>query len=36
MLYDRFSLSIKNKYNSDKIKETEVVRLISDAKTTIY
>ena len=30
--YDRFSLSIKNKYNSDKIKETEVVRLISDAK----
>ena len=29
--YDQFSLSIKNKYHSDKIKETDVERLIIDA-----
>ena len=33
--YDQFSLSLKNKYNSNKIKETDVVRLISDAKQLI-
>ena len=33
--YNKFSLSLKNKYNSDKIKETDVVRLISDAKQQI-
>ena len=33
--YNKFSLSLKNKYNSDKIKETDVVRLISDAKQLI-
>ena len=32
---DQFSLSLKNKYNSDKIKETDVIRLISDAKQQI-
>ena len=30
--YDQFSLSLKNKYNSNQINETDVVRLISDAK----
>ena len=33
--YDQFSLSLKNKYHSDKIKETDVERLISDAKQQI-
>ena len=33
--YNKFSLSLKNKYDSDKIKETNVVRLISDAKQQI-
>ena len=33
--YNKFSLSLKNKYNSDKIKETDVVRLINDAKQQI-
>ena len=33
--YDKFSLSLKDKYNSNKIKETDVVRLISDAKQFI-
>ena len=33
--YDRFSLSLKNKFNSDKTKETDVARLISDAKQQI-
>ena len=33
--YDQFSLSLKNKYDSNKIKETDVVRLISDAKQLI-
>ena len=33
--YDQFSLSLKNKYYSDKIKETDVERLISDAKQQI-
>ena len=33
--YNKFSLSLKNKYDSDKIKETDVVRLISDAKHQI-
>ena len=33
--YDHFSLSLKNKYDSNKIKETDVVRLISDAKKLI-
>ena len=33
--YDHFSLSLKNKYDSNKIKETDVVRLISDAKQLI-
>jgi len=33
--YDQFSLSLKNKYNSSKIKDTDVVRLISDAKKLI-
>ena len=31
----QFSLSLKNKYDSNKIKETDVVRLISDAKQQI-
>ena len=33
--YNKFSLSLKNKYVSEKIKETDVVRLISDAKQQI-
>ena len=33
--YDQFSLSLKNKYNSSQIIETDVVRLISDAKQLI-
>ena len=33
--YNKFSLSLKNKYDSHKIKETDVVRLISDAKQQI-
>ena len=33
--YDQFSLSLKNKYNSSKIKDTDVIRLISDAKKLI-
>ena len=33
--YDQFPLCLKNKYDSDKIKETDVVRLISDAKQQI-
>tara|TARA_A100000164_G_C21710689_1_gene678066 strand:- start:83 stop:787 length:705 start_codon:yes stop_codon:yes gene_type:complete len=32
---DQFSLSLKNKYDSDRIKEADVVRLISDAKQQI-
>ena len=32
---NKFSLSLKNKYDSDKIKETDIVRLISDAKQQI-
>ena len=32
---NKFSLSLKNKYDSDKIKETDVERLISDAKQQI-
>ena len=33
--YDRFSLSLKNKYDSNKIKKTDVIKLISDAKHLI-
>ncbi len=33
--YNKFSLSLKNKYNSNEIKETDVVRLVSDAKQLI-
>ena len=33
--YDQLSLSLKNKYNSNEIKETSVVRLINDAKQLI-
>ena len=33
--YDQFSLSLKNKYNSSQINETDVVRLISDAKQLV-
>ena len=33
--YDRFSLSLKNKFNSNKTTETDVARLISDAKQQI-
>tara|TARA_Y100000768_G_scaffold266454_1_gene203517 strand:+ start:1287 stop:1991 length:705 start_codon:yes stop_codon:yes gene_type:complete len=33
--YDQISLSLKNKYNSNQIKETGVVRLINDAKQLI-
>ncbi len=33
--YDQFSISLKNKYNSNQIKETGVVRLINDAKQLI-
>ena len=32
---DQFSLSLKNKYNSNRIKMTDVVRLISDARQLI-
>ena len=32
---EQFSLSLKNKYNSNQISETDVVRLISDAKQFI-
>jgi len=32
---DQFSLSLKNKYDSERIKEADVVRLISDAKQQI-
>ena len=32
---DEFSLSLKNKYDSNQIKEADVVRLISDAKQLI-
>ena len=30
--YNQFSLSLKSKYSSNQIKETDIVRLISDAK----
>ena len=33
--YNQFSLSLKSKYNSNQIKETDIVRLISDAKQII-
>ena len=33
--YDQFTLSLKSKYNSNQINETDVVRLISDAKQLI-
>ena len=33
--YDQFSLSLKNKFNSSKTKDTDVVRLINDAKKLI-
>jgi len=33
--YNQFSLSLKNKYSSNKINETDIVRLISDAKQLI-
>ncbi len=33
--YNQFSLSLKNKYNSNQIKETDIIRLISDAKQLI-
>ena len=33
--YTQFSLSLKNKYNSNKIKDTDIVRLINDAKQLI-
>tara|TARA_E500000178_G_scaffold270709_1_gene268624 strand:+ start:629 stop:1333 length:705 start_codon:yes stop_codon:yes gene_type:complete len=33
--YDQFSLSLKNKFNSNKIKDTDVIRLINDAKKLI-
>ena len=33
--YNKFSLSLKNKYDSDKMKVTDVVKLISDAKQQI-
>ena len=33
--YDLFTLSLKNKFNSNKIKDTDVVRLINDAKKLI-
>ncbi len=32
---DQFSVSLKNKYNSNRIKETDVVRLINDARQLI-
>ncbi len=33
--YDQFSLSLKNKYNSNQIKKADIVRLVSDAKQLI-
>ena len=33
--YDHFSLSLKKKYDSNQLKKTDVVRLISDAKKLI-
>ena len=33
--YNQFSLSLKSKYSSNQIKETDIVRLISDAKQII-
>ena len=33
--YDQFSLSLKNKYNSNQIKKIDVVRLVSDAKKLV-
>ena len=33
--YNRFTLSLKNKYDSGIIKEIDIVRLISDAKQLI-
>ena len=33
--YNQFSLSLKNKYNSNQIKETDIVRLITDAKQLV-
>ncbi len=33
--HDQFSVSLKNKYNSSQINETDVIRLISDAKQLI-
>ena len=33
--HDQFSLSLKNRYNSSQINETDVVRLVSDAKKLI-
>ena len=33
--YNQFSLSLKNKFNSSKTKDTDVVRLINDAKKLI-
>ena len=33
--HDLFSLSLKNKYDSDKIKQTDIARLISEAKQQI-
>ena len=33
--YNQFSLSLKSKYSSNEIKETDIVRLISDAKQII-
>ena len=32
---EKFTISLKNKYNSNQIKETDVVRLINDAKQLI-
>ena len=33
--YNQFSLSLKSKYSSNQIKETDIVRLISDAKQLV-
>ena len=33
--YNQFSLSLKNKYNSNQIKEADIVRLVNDAKQLI-
>ena len=33
--YNKFSLSLKSKHSSNQIKETEIVRLISDAKQLV-